>query len=103
MPRTALPAEVVDWPALPYEEWKDTLTTLHLWTQVVGKVRLAQSPWTNHSWHVPLYVTARGLTTSPIPYGTRTFELTFDFINHYLVVHTNDGRTKYVALYPRAV
>ena len=69
MPRTAVAAEAVDWPALPYEEWKDTLATLHLWTQIVGKIRLAQTPWTNHSWHVPLYVTSRGLTTSPIPYG----------------------------------
>ena len=79
MPRTAVAVEVADWPALPYEEWKDTHTTLHLWTQIVGKIRLAQTPWTNHSWHVPLYVTARGLTTSPIPYGTRTFELDVRF------------------------
>jgi len=74
-----------------------------MWTQIVGKIRLAFSPMVNHWWQVPLYVTPRGLTTSPIPYGTRTFELTFDFINHYLVVQTNDGRIKYVALYPRAV
>lgn len=91
------------WPSLPYEEWKDTYETLHMWTQIVGKIRLALSPMVNHWWQVPLYVTPRGLTTSPIPYGPRTFDLTFDFINHYLVVQTNDGRTKYVALYPRAV
>src|SRR4051794_34794100 len=59
-----------DWPGLPYGEWKETYATLHLWTQIVGKIRLVQSPWLNHSWHVPLYVSARGLTTSPIPYGT---------------------------------
>ena len=75
MSRTAVDAPLADWPALPYEEWKDTLATLHLWTQIVGKIRLALTPWINHWWHVPLYVTARGLTTSPIPYGTRTFEI----------------------------
>ncbi len=62
------------WPSLPYERWKDTYATLHMWTQIVGKVRLARSPWINHSWHVTLYVTARGLTTSPVPYGDRTFQ-----------------------------
>ena len=66
------------WPDLPYAAWKETCATLHLWTQVVGKVRLARTPWLNHSWHVPLYVTARGLTTSPIPYGQRSFEIAFD-------------------------
>ena len=91
------------WPSFPYEAWKDTYDTLHMWTQIVGKIRLALSPMVNHWWQVPLYVTPRGLTTSPIPYGARTFDLTFDFINHYLVVQTSDGRTKYVALYPRAV
>ena len=60
------------WPELPYAAWKDTCATLHLWTQIVGKVRLACTPWLNHSWHVPLYVTARGLTTSPIPHGARS-------------------------------
>ena len=103
MPRTAVTAEVVDWPALPYVEWKDTLTTLHLWTQIVGKIRLAQSPWTNHSWHVPLYVTARGLTTSPIPYGTRTFELTFDFVDQRLRIDTGDRDGAEIALVPRSV
>ena len=61
--------------ALPFDEWKETCATLHMWTQIVGKIRLALTPWTNHSWHVTLYVTARGLTTSPIPYGARTFEI----------------------------
>jgi hypothetical protein len=103
MPRTAVAAEAVAWPALPYEEWKDTLATLHLWTQVVGKIRLAQCAWTNHSWHVPLYVTARGLTTSPIPYGTRVFELTFDFLDHRLRIETGEGEGAEIALAPRSV
>jgi hypothetical protein len=66
------------WPELPYAAWQDTSATLHLWTQVVGKIRLAQTPWQNHSWHVALYVTARGLTTSPIPHGARSFQIDFD-------------------------
>src|SRR4051794_31996144 len=68
------------WPGLPYEEWKETYETLHMWTQVAGKIRLTLSPKVNHWWHSALYVTSRGLTTSPIPYDNRTFELTFDFI-----------------------
>lgn len=75
----------------PYHEWKDTYETLHMWTQIVGKIRLAQTPWINHSWHVPLYVTGRGLTTSPIPYGTRTFQIDFKFIDHKLLVQVDDG------------
>jgi hypothetical protein len=74
-----------------------------MWLQIVGKVRLAQSPWVNHSWHVTLYVTARGLTTSPIPYGTRTFQVDFDFIDHRLVVQSSDGRTGALALEPQSV
>ena len=66
------------WPSLPLDSWKDTCATLHMWTQIVGKVRMALSPPVNHWWHVTLYVTARGLTTSPIPYGTRTFEVSLD-------------------------
>lgn len=81
------------WPALPLEAWIDTCATLHLWTQIVGKIRLTQSPWVNHSWHVTLYVTSRGLTTSPIPYGTRTFEIDFDFISHQLQINASDGGT----------
>jgi hypothetical protein len=91
------------WPPLPYEAWKDTLATLHLWTQMVGKIRLAQTPWTNHSWHVPLYLTARGLTTSPIPYGARTFEIVFDFLAHQLLIHTSDGAVETLPLVPRTV
>ena len=70
------------WPSLPLEAWRDTCATLHLWMQIVGKIRLAQSPWVNHSWHVTLYVTPRGLTTSPIAYGSRTFQIDFDFVDH---------------------
>jgi hypothetical protein len=91
------------WPALPLDEWKDTYATLHMWTQVAGKVRFALSPWVNHSWHVTLYVTSRGLTTSPIPYGERTFEIKFDFIDHRLVVETSGGDVKHVELRPRSV
>ncbi len=70
------------WPSLPLEAWSDTYATLHRWMQIVGKIRLAQSPWINHSWHVTLYVTATGLTTSAIPYGERTFQIDFDFVDH---------------------
>ena len=91
------------WPSLPLEEWKDTYATLHMWTQIVGKIRLTQSPPINHWWQVPLYVTSRGLTTSPIPYETRTFQIDFDFIDHQLLIHTSDGVTKTIALEPRSV
>src|SRR2546428_2783027 len=77
--------------------------TLHMWTQIVGKIRLAQTPWTNHSWHVTLYVTARGLTTSPIPHGVFTFEITFDFIDHKLRVDKSDGAQRTIELRPRSV
>jgi hypothetical protein len=91
------------WPALPYAAWRDTYSTLHLWTQIVGKIRLALTPWVNHSWHVPLYVTARGLTTSPIPLGPRIFELVFDFIEHALRVDVSDGGQRHIELRPRTV
>jgi hypothetical protein len=91
------------WPSLPLEEWKDTYATLHMWTQIVGKIRLVQSPPINHWWQVPLYVTSRGLTTSPIPYQTRAFQINFDFIAHQLLVNTSDGETKTIALAPRSV
>jgi hypothetical protein len=91
------------WPELPYGAWKDTCATLHLWTQVVGKIRLACTPWLNHSWHVPLYVTARGLTTSPIPYQDRTFTIDFDFVRHTLDIAVSDGGHKEIALEPRTV
>ena len=91
------------WPALPLEAWSDTCATLHLWTQIVGKIRLAQTTWTNHSWHVTLYVTATGLTTSPIPYGARSFEIAFDFVAHELHVLTSDGGSGRVPLEPQSV
>lgn len=91
------------WPALPLEEWKDTYATLHMWTQIVGKIRLAQTPWVNHSWHVTLYVTSRGMTTSPIPYGMRTFQIDFDFIDHRLVIQTSDGVVRTIVLRPISV
>jgi hypothetical protein len=91
------------WPSLPFEAWKDTCETLHMWTQIVGKIRLIQTPWVNHSWHVTLYVTARGLTTSPIPYGSRAFQIDFDFIDHQLFVEASDGAVRTIALRPRPV
>jgi uncharacterized protein DUF5996 len=91
------------WPILPLEAWRETYATLHLWTQIVGKIRLVQSPWMNHGWHCTLYVTARGLTTSPVPHGSRTFQIDFDFIGHQLTVLTSDGLTGVVALEPQSV
>jgi hypothetical protein len=91
------------WPDLPLASWSDTLATLHMWTQVVGKVRLALTPLVNHWWNVPLYVTARGLTTSRIPYGPRAFELRFDFLAQELVLETSDGTVSTLALEPRTV
>ena len=91
------------WPSLPLEEWKDTYATLHMWTQIVGKVRLVNSPPVNHWWQVPLYVSARGLTTTAIPHGTRNFEIEFDFIEHRLVIRTSDGQTRTLQLAPRSV
>src|SRR6476619_2258106 len=91
------------WPPLPFAEWQDTATTLHMWTQIVGKIRLTLTPWTNHSWHVTLYVTSRGLTTSPIPYGTWTFEIVFDFIDHELRILKSDGAARVLKLRPQSV
>lgn len=91
------------WPALPFDEWADTCETLHLWTQIVGKIRLRQTPWINHSWHVTLYPTARGLTTSPVPHGDRLFQIDLDFIDHRLHLAVNDGRSRTVPLRPRTV
>jgi hypothetical protein len=91
------------WPALPLEAWQDTCTTLHLWTQIVGKVRLAQAPMLNHWWQVPFYVTTRGLATSPIPYGDISFEICFDFLDHQLRVQTSDDDIRTLALAPRSV
>jgi hypothetical protein len=91
------------WPSLPFEEWRETLATLHMWTQVVGKVRLVQAPHVNHWWQVPLYVNARGLTTSAMPYGERVFQIKFDFISHRLLIETGDGESRELALAPRTV
>jgi hypothetical protein len=91
------------WPELPYAAWKDTRDTLHLWTQVVGKIRLTLTPWLNHSWHVALYVTARGLTTSPIPWRGGDFQIDFDFIDHVLWVRLSDGQFRQVMLKPMSV
>jgi hypothetical protein len=91
------------WPSLDFADWRETCATLHLWSQVVGKVRLVQSPWVNHSWHVPLYVTPRGLGTSMIPHGVRAFAIGFDFIDHRLVVETSDGGVRSLPLRPQSV
>jgi Family of unknown function (DUF5996) len=91
------------WPELPYAAWKDTLETLHRWTQIAGKVRLKLTPWLNHSWHVTLYVSARGLTTGPIPADRRTLEIEFDFIDHVLWLRTSDGQLRQVVLRPVSV
>jgi len=97
------PSKIERWPELPYAAWKDTRETLHLWTQVVGKVRLALTPWLNHSWHVALYVTARGLTTSPIPWRGGSCQIDFDFIDHVLWVRTSSGQFRQIMLKPTSV
>ena len=93
----------MSWPSLPLEAWRDTCTTLHLWTQVVGKVRLRQSAWMNHSWHTTLYVTARGLSTSVMPHGERAFEIELDFVAHRLAIRASDGGEGGFALEPQTV
>ena len=96
------PVRANQWPTLPYQDWQDTCATLHMWMQIVGKIRLAQMPWINHSWHVTLYTTSRGLTTSTIPYGSG-LQIAFDFIGHQLVIETCEGASRTVALRPRSV
>ena len=91
------------WPELSYGAWKDTAETLHLWTQIVGKVLLARAPWQNHSWHVALHVTARGLTTGPIPDGAGSFQIDFDFIDHVLWLRTSGGAVRQIMLRPMTV
>ena len=103
MPAPTASLDRSPWPAFAYDEWRDTQATLHRWTQIVGKIRLVQTPWVNHSWHVPLYLTARGLTTSPIPYGSRIFQIDLDFVDHQLRIQTLEGRTETLALAPRTV
>lgn len=98
-PRNDTPA----WPSLLVDDWTATRDTLHMWTQIIGKVRMAHAPLLNHWWQVPLYVSPRGLTTSSIPYGTRIFDIEFDFIDHELRIRTDDGTTRQVALAPKTV
>jgi hypothetical protein len=92
-----------DWPSLPFADWEATCDTLHMWTQIVGKTRLALSPPQNHWWHVPLYVTPRGLSTSPIPFGKLTFEVEFDLVAHEAAIRTSVGQGRGIPLYPRSV
>ena len=94
---------VQTWPGLELAKWQDTCDTLNLWLQVVGKVRLVQTPWINHSWHVPLYLTPRGLTTSTIPHGTDVFQIDFDFIDHHVLIMTASGQRRILLLRPQSV
>jgi hypothetical protein len=103
MPQTAVLPRTDTWPALPYAKWKDTLATLHMWTQIMGKIRMTLSPPVNHWWHVPLYVCARGLTTTSVPHGVRSFEMELDFIDHQLVIRTCEGAVRTVQMRPRTV
>ena len=103
MAQTSTPFRIDPWPDLPLSEWAETCATLHLWTQVVGKIRLAHTPLINHWWQATLYLTSRGLTTSPIHHGPRSFQLDFDFIDHNLIIQTSDGATERIPLVPRSV
>jgi Family of unknown function (DUF5996) len=102
-PSASAAVSIDAWPALSLAGWQDTYATLHLWTQIVGKVRLALSPPVNHWWAVSLYITPRGLTTASIPYGTESFAVDFDFLDHLLWVRASTGGTRAMALYPRSV
>lgn len=102
-PRVISSSPAERWPELPLSQWRETYYNLHRWTQIVGKVRLGLCPRTNHWWNVPLYVSARGLTTSPIPYGSGIFEVQFDFVDHQLLIERSDGAKKLLALEPRTV
>ena len=103
MNASVVPSSAELWPELPLDAWQDTYATLHMWSQIVGKVRLALSPRMNHWWEVPLYVNATGLTTSPIPYQQRIFEIHFDFVEHRLVIETDQHTSRTLALAPRSV
>lgn len=100
---TSQPDASLSWPALPLAAWRDTYETLHIWTQIVGKIRLMLSPKVNHWWNVALYVSPCGLTTSPIPYGSGAFEIQFDFVNHELEIFTSNGARNWIALSPQPV
>src|SRR3954454_11535264 len=91
------------WPGLRVDDWAPTRDTLHMWMQIVGKIRLAHSPMLNHWWQVTLYVTPRGLTTSVIPYATQAFDIEFDFIDHQLLIRSSTGATRAVPLQPKSV
>ena len=91
------------WPPLPFQEWKETCETLHMWTQIVGKVKLQRAPFLNQYWEVAFYVTSRGLTTASIPYRNQTFEIVFDFIDHNLSIATSGDARKFLPLIPRSV
>ncbi|MBD0332287.1 MAG: hypothetical protein ICV66_06490 [Chitinophagaceae bacterium] len=91
------------WPAIHYNDWKETLYTVQLWVQIVGKIRLKKMPWTNHSWHVPLYISPTGLTTGSIPYENGIFQIEFDFLNHQLLITSSSGRNEKIDLHPRTV
>src|SRR5690348_1523404 len=91
------------WPALPYDAWKDTYATLHMWAQIVGKIALAQAPALNHFWATAMQVTPRGLSTRTLPYGPRSFSIEFDFIDHSLIVRTSEGTIRTLALEPKTV
>jgi hypothetical protein len=92
-----------EWPRLDFNEWKDTFYTVHLWTQIVGKIRLRNSPWLNHSWHVTLYVSPKGLTTGSIPYSDGLFQINFDFVHHQLIIQTDKEGNTIIPLYSRTV
>src|SRR5262245_31086672 len=97
------PSAIDAWPPLPFESWADTCATLHMWAQIVGKIRLRGSAPINHGWHSTFYVTSRGLTTSPVPHRLMTFQIDFDFIDHVLVANTSAGGVARVALEPKTV
>jgi len=92
-----------NWPDIPFNDWKETVYTVQLWTQIVGKIRLRKMPWINHSWHVTLYVSPLGLTTGSIPYENGIFQIDFDFNNHQLLITTSAGRNEKMDLYSRTV
>jgi hypothetical protein len=91
------------WPPLPAEDWRETYATLHMWTQIVGKVRLALTPLINHFWNVTLHLTPRGLTTGAMPVGNRHLEIRFDLVDHHLIFTTSDGLLKFLPLIPQSV